>query len=270
MGLDIYAGTLTRYYTQNWKNVAQQWAEANGYTLTRNAPNGEPEAVDVISPDEVRAEAERWRDKILRAIAPAGHEPLPAWEEGNERPYYTDKPDWDAMNALLLFAACKLYGEAVPPLFDRGGTFEDYPVSQRAYGDEQMRCSLFCGAVCWLPVDQPLYIQAPLPTGEQVVISTVGALRQELEQINALSWQADEAAILGWAGTEGTSASVESVERQQAADDEHRQYSTESLAKCAYSMIWRAVRFSQANGVPILLDFDRRENWLADGGHDME
>ena len=27
MGLDIYAGTLTRYYSHNWKTVVQQWAE---------------------------------------------------------------------------------------------------------------------------------------------------------------------------------------------------------------------------------------------------
>ncbi len=27
MGLDIYAGTLTRYYPDDWKTVAQQWAE---------------------------------------------------------------------------------------------------------------------------------------------------------------------------------------------------------------------------------------------------
>ena len=27
MGLDIYAGTLTRYYSHNWKTVVQRWAE---------------------------------------------------------------------------------------------------------------------------------------------------------------------------------------------------------------------------------------------------
>ena len=32
MGLDIYAGTLTRYYSHNWKTVVQQWAEENGFT----------------------------------------------------------------------------------------------------------------------------------------------------------------------------------------------------------------------------------------------
>ena len=34
MGLDIYAGPLTRYYSHNWKTVVQQWAEENGYTFT--------------------------------------------------------------------------------------------------------------------------------------------------------------------------------------------------------------------------------------------
>ncbi len=33
MGLDIYAGTLTRYYTHNWKTVTQQFVEANGMSF---------------------------------------------------------------------------------------------------------------------------------------------------------------------------------------------------------------------------------------------
>ena len=36
MGLDIYAGTLTRYYSHNWKTVVQQWAEENGYTFRKS------------------------------------------------------------------------------------------------------------------------------------------------------------------------------------------------------------------------------------------
>ena len=42
MGLDIYAGTLTRYYSHNWKTVVQQWAEENGYAFNRITPDGEP------------------------------------------------------------------------------------------------------------------------------------------------------------------------------------------------------------------------------------
>ena len=32
MGLDIYAGTLTRYYSHNWKTVVQQWADIPEHT----------------------------------------------------------------------------------------------------------------------------------------------------------------------------------------------------------------------------------------------
>ena len=40
MGLDIYAGTLTRYYAHNWKSAVQQWAEENGYAFQKITPDG--------------------------------------------------------------------------------------------------------------------------------------------------------------------------------------------------------------------------------------
>lgn len=30
MGLDIYSGKLTRYYSRNWKTIVQQLSEENG------------------------------------------------------------------------------------------------------------------------------------------------------------------------------------------------------------------------------------------------
>ena len=35
MGLDIYAGTLTRYYSHNWKTVVQQWDAAKELQTSR-------------------------------------------------------------------------------------------------------------------------------------------------------------------------------------------------------------------------------------------
>ena len=58
MGLDIYAGTLTRYYSHNWKTVVQQWAEENGYSFNRITPDGEPaDNEEEMSPAEVQAAA---------------------------------------------------------------------------------------------------------------------------------------------------------------------------------------------------------------------
>ena len=69
MGLDIYAGTLTRYYSHNWKTVVQQWAEENGYSFNRITPDGEPADDEELSPTDVQAAVENWRDQILAAIS---------------------------------------------------------------------------------------------------------------------------------------------------------------------------------------------------------
>lgn len=72
MGLDLYVGTLTRYYTRNWKTVVQQWAEENGWGFHRVTPDGqaiEPEAE--MAADEVRESMESWRASCARCFCPA-------------------------------------------------------------------------------------------------------------------------------------------------------------------------------------------------------
>ena len=120
MGFDIYAGTLTRYYSHNWKTVVQQWAEENGYSFNRITPDGEPADDEELSPAEVQAVVENWRDQILSAISQPGQPPYAPWPEDNEKPYYTDKPDWDAFGAMLLVAACHTYDEPVPSTVEKG------------------------------------------------------------------------------------------------------------------------------------------------------
>ena len=59
MGLDLYAGTMTRYYTHNWKTVVQQWAEEHGYAFQRITPSGgELPEDEKMSPAEIQAEIE--------------------------------------------------------------------------------------------------------------------------------------------------------------------------------------------------------------------
>ena len=244
MGLDIYAGTLTRYYSHNWKTVVQQWAEENGYAFNRITPAGEAaDNEEELSPAEVQAAVENWRDQILSAISQPGQPPYAPWPEDNEKPYYTDKPDWDAFGAMLLVAACHTYGEPVPPTVEKDWNFGEHPLVARLGSDEERVWSLF---------------QAPLPTDDQAMIATLGGLRKELEKLNQLAWQADEDTILDWADTEGypVDGTVGSDGQYSKADiPEHTEYNTESLAKFAFSMFWRAMRFAEEQQVPILLDF---------------
>ena len=204
MGLDIYAGTLTRYYSHNWKTVVQQWAEENGYTFNRITPDGETAGEgEELSLAEVQTAVENWRDQLLTAIAQPGQAPYAPWPEDNEKPYYTDKPDWDAFGSMLLVAACHTYNELVPPIVEKNWDFGEHPLIARLATDEERVWSLFRGATWWLPLPDAFFFRAPLPTDDQAIIATLGGLRKELEKLNQLAWQADESTILTWTETEG-------------------------------------------------------------------
>ena len=103
-----------------------------------------------------------------------------------------------------------------------------------------------------------VFVAADNCTDDTAAIGTVGGLRKELEKLNQLAWQADEDTILGWADTEGypVDGTVDSDGQYSKADiPEHTQYDTQSLAKFAFSMFWRAMRFAEEQQVPILLDY---------------
>lgn len=259
MGLDIYAGTLTRYYAHNWKTITQQWAEENGWGFQKITPEGERvDDEEEMTPAEIQDGMENWRDQILAAITQPGQEPYTPWPEDNERPYYTDKPDWDAFGAMLLVAACHTYGEPVPATVQKDWNFMEHPAIKRLAEDQERVWSLFRGATWWLPLPDSIMFQAPLPTDSRAVIGTLGGLRKELEKLNQLAWQADEDTILGWTRTEGYPAdgTVGPNGAFSRADiPEHTEYNTDSLAKFAFSMFWQALEFAEKQQVPVLLDY---------------
>lgn len=211
-----------------------------------------------MSSTEVQGIVENWRDQILTAISQPDQPPYAPWPEDNEKPYYTDKPDWDAFDAMLLVAACHTYGEPVPLAVEKGWNFMEHPTIARLAADEERVWSLFQVATWWLPLLDSFFFQAPLLTDDMSVIGTVGGLRKELEKLNQLAWQADEETILSWTETEGypVDGTVGLNGQYSKADiAEHTQYDTESLAKFAFSMFWQAMRFAEEQQVPILLDY---------------
>ena len=84
-------------------------------------------------PAEVQAAAENWRDQILSAISQPDQPPYTPWPEDNEKPYYTDKPDWDTFGAMLLVAACHTYDEPVPPTVGNNWNFGEHPRWGKGY-----------------------------------------------------------------------------------------------------------------------------------------
>jgi len=59
----------------------------------------------------------QWRDNIIDGL---NLNPKPLWNEDLDvTPYYTDKPDWDALSALLLYIAAKYSAKEVPATIEK-------------------------------------------------------------------------------------------------------------------------------------------------------
>ena len=224
MGLDLYAGTFTRYYTRNWKTVVEAWAEANGVDFKRT----EAEDEEKLSPEEVQEIVCAWRDK----------------------------PDWDAFGAMLLVTAAYTYEETIPETLEKGWDFTEHPLIKRLAEDHEHVYSLFRSVMVWVPITKSTMVfRGPMPTGNEVMIGTLGALEQELEHINEICWLAKEETILSWTETEGYPAKTLKDVETGAEDGKKETYSTESLAKFAFSIFWRAMKFAKENRTPVLFDY---------------
>ncbi|MEZ3447359.1 MAG: hypothetical protein K1W30_19925 [Lachnospiraceae bacterium] len=252
MGLDLYAGTLTRYYTHNWQTAAQQFAEANGmeFQIIRPGQNKDEE----LSPDEIKGIVTQWRDAIVGGLK---LNPVPLWNEDYDvTPYYTDKPDWDALNALLLYIAAKYSGKEVPATVDKDFDVYEHPIVKEFLETKDFKVSLFDGNGWWLPVRQNIIFDYVLPNSEESPLTTSALLLEELKAYNAFEWNADRDTIVSWSKTEGYPADA-TYDRESGYKEGtvHETYATESLAKFAFSILWQAAEFSLEHGVVIVYDF---------------
>ena len=212
--LELFAGTLNRYYC------------------------------DVDTPEEAARTNEivcHWRDTIVGAVKKAAPEAEP-WEEHAEKEYLALQLPEIAFGALLTYAASVAYGRKCRETVYPGWDFEAEADVQSARADRSMVMTLLKGASWWLPVQTPIMLRGEVPTGDVVTIASAGALMLELLRINELGWKADEEEVLNWYEIEGRMA------------PDAKRFSTESLAKHAYSVFWQLAKFALRNNVPMIMD----------------
>jgi hypothetical protein len=101
MGLDIFVGTLTRYYSGQWETVVQQaFADDDDIGVLVVRPSSPDAETD---PEAIRPAVLEWRRQLSDAFGAHLQEPLD-WNESPEAPYFTDKPGRRCFNALVSWA----------------------------------------------------------------------------------------------------------------------------------------------------------------------
>lgn len=260
MGLDIYSGTLTRYYSRNWDTVVQELSEENGLkcVMTDGCGNEVQSIEDDAEIAEVRDAVTIWADNIAANLRPPI--PSPLWDETAECDYYTDNPDWEAFGALVMLQACVSLNRRLPEYVESGwNAFEDPVVKEAA--SKKIVNSLLSEVALWLPIPADVIFITDYPTGDKGSISTVSLLKQELEELNKQLWNADEATILSWRNDKYYVSVKQKKPNlilrfiRRANKMPREKYRTEDIAQCAYSILYQAVRFADEHQVPIVLDY---------------
>ena len=254
MGLDIYAGTLTRYYSGNWKTSVQQWGEKYGIEVNIIRASGTNDK-EIASPEEILKGVTEWRDLLIERLG-SNLEKEPLWNENNDvTPYYTDKPGWNAVQALMLYVISRVNGEEVPETISKHyDLFKDKIYD--TYIKEHPGVSIVGGDGWWLPFKEDFMFRYYLPTGQEQSFATVGKLRNELEQINSIEWHADEETIVNWREEEGyPDEAVLGTDKKVQFSKAAETYNTISLAKFAFSILWQAMRHAEQYGTVIIYDF---------------
>jgi hypothetical protein len=219
VGLDIYAGPVSRYVLGDWLTIIQQAGAASGHQVHVVRAN-EPEDA-VTDPDVVEGAVRAWRDGLVATLGVES-----SWDDRIDRDYLTDKPDWDGYGSVVLLAAydeCphlapghsrrrRLRRSEIPAVNPADfGQAEAY----RAASAAPKRYPTLLRGVEWcLPLsDGPVEFQAPTPSGTGVLMGRVDHLVHELDELNERTLRLDPEAMeaVGQAGPPERGAPLEAM-----------------------------------------------------------
>src|SRR5581483_1883122 len=104
MALDVYVGSLTRYYAGDWQSIADTGARTRPTRPKRPRTTRVPAASDPGRDSErIREAVLTWRNGMQDALRRHLAEPLD-WPETTEAPWFTGRPGWDGFGSLVLWA----------------------------------------------------------------------------------------------------------------------------------------------------------------------
>jgi hypothetical protein len=173
MGLDVYVGSLTRYYVEGPADVVDRVARHQGV-----APDGQ------AAEEVLRSAVLRWRDGLNRWLAGRLDGPLD-WDESGPAPCFTDKPGWDGYGGTLLLAAHDEHPELPPPALVSADWPDDPAYQAASARGAGSRYNQLLTPELWLPCRFDFTVRTQDITGEEVEVGSSVALLDQLELLAA-------------------------------------------------------------------------------------
>lgn len=243
MGLDVYVGSLTRYYRGDWETIVQQIGRQQGLEVQIDRP-AEPKpnflrrmisrVTRRTGSDACRKAIDGWRRSLGEASL-LGDEF--DWNESLEYEYFTDKPAWDCYGALVLWACYEQMPKATRATV--GGSWSADPAYQAVRSLSAHRYPhLIDDTEFWFPVEfqEPFQIKTILNT--KAAVGSSIRLLQELAELNQRTWHATPELISEWR-TEGAEYGAP----------------LERSAQFAFSIFHELAHLSVQHRLPMKLDY---------------
>jgi len=181
MAFDMYVGTMTRYFRQEWENVAQRMAREQGLTYQMIHAGGEAEPPPPA--DELREIVAAWFDELCTRLGPLASE-LARWSEADDEPYFTERPGWEGFAAVQLWASYAQIPQLTRPARMPEQWADDAALKAMHEAPRLGPYGVIVRAGLWLPGSFPFVFTAVDLTNEQTSIGSTGALLNALHDLD--------------------------------------------------------------------------------------
>lgn len=199
MGLDVYAGPVSRYVGGSWSTIVQQGGAAVGVPVITLRPGDSIEEAmkralaggAAASPPAQAPSLEGWKAAVMRQLG-VNEE----WDDNPQGEFVSDQPGWWGYGAVMLLAAYdeqpslapgakvkRLVGSrtvaaVAPESFAEAEAFKAASQSPTRYP------TLLRAEWCLPLAGGPVLFAAPTPSGKQVTMGHVDRLLSELVLLN--------------------------------------------------------------------------------------
>jgi hypothetical protein len=190
MNVELFVGTMTRYYSEQWQNAATRQG--------RRSPFGGKDSQHAVTdPVELQGIIADWLDQATGKLRDHLKEPL-SWQEGMLAPYHVGELGVPGYGGLILLAAYTNNAHLPRPLASMKTWDKDPAVeaSLNATKKDPLWEIVNCGI--WFPNQFSFGIGMKDPSGTPLKAGSIELLWRGLEYLNEVNWGAGADDIAGW------------------------------------------------------------------------
>jgi hypothetical protein len=231
MNVELFVGTLTRYYTADWQNSRTRAGERSPF-------GSKKDKTAVTDPVELQGVIAGWLEEATFKLKEHLKEPL-SWKEGMLPPHFVGELGVAGYGGAILLAAYTNHAHLPrPTTFMK--TWDRDPAVAAAMKPSEKKDALWeiinCGV--WFPVNFAFGIGMKDPSGQPIKAGSIDLLWRALEYLNEANWGASPDDIATWRAH--TLSEADTFDTQ---------------ARFGFAMFYEMCRLARENRLPMKLHY---------------